>query len=49
MKIARPKTEKWHNYDLYHSSKHEKYFSKGFWKRIDRKKFFRRLFKNDSE
>ncbi len=49
MKVARPKTEKYHNWDLDTSSKNQDYFKKGFWKRIDRKKFFKRLFKEVKE
>lgn len=44
MKIARPKTEKWHNYEEGDAGAPVKsYFKKGFWKRFDRKKFFRNL------
>lgn len=45
MKIARPKTEKYHNYEDV-CSPIENYFKKRFWKRNDRKRFFRKLFKN---
>lgn len=48
MKLARPKTEKWHNYEegdcgmpINRKSKHLCYFKKGFWKRYDRKKYLR--------
>lgn len=44
MKVSRPKTEKWHNYeegDCGHPI--NDYFKKGFWKRYDRKRFFRKL------
>ena len=44
MKVARPKTEKWHNWQEGDCGAPIKnYFKKGFWKRSDRKKFFRRL------
>ena len=43
MKIARPKTEKWHNYEDDCGSPMKNYFKKGFWKKSDRKKFFRRV------
>lgn len=50
MKLARVKTEKWHNYEegdcgksIDRHGKHLHYFKKGFWKRYDRKKFIRRL------
>ena len=46
MKLARPKTEKYHNYDFYPSTKEGNYFKKGFWKRYDRKKFIRNLLKS---
>lgn len=46
MKIARCKTEKYHNWDLEPSSKQPDYFKKGFWKRNDRKKFFKRFIKD---
>lgn len=45
MKIARPKTEKYHNYeegDCGHPE--DNHFKKRFWKRHDRKKFFRQIF-----
>lgn len=49
MKIARVKTEKWHNNQegdcgapLDRKGKHLCYFKKGWWKRFDRKKFLRR-------
>jgi len=47
MKLGRPKTEKWHNnYEGDANIGHKKhknfrYFAKGFWKRYDRKKFYR--------
>lgn len=47
MKVFRPKTEKWHNYEEGDCSKplkgNKSYYKKGFWKRYDRKKFFRLL------
>ncbi len=44
MKIARPKTEKWHNYEEGDCGKPIKnYFKKGWWKRYDRKKFYRNI------
>lgn len=50
MKIFKPKTEKWHNYDEGDSAhpidkhgKHLYFYKKGWWKRYDRKKFFRKL------
>lgn len=47
MKISRPKTEQYHNYEEGEVAKPiRSYFKKGFWKRSDRKKFFRKLFKN---
>lgn len=48
MKVSRPKTEKWHNYDEGDCAKPIKkgcYYKKGFWKRFDRKRWFRKLFK----
>ena len=42
MKIARPKTERWHNYSEGDAGKPiENYYKKRRWKRIDRKKYFR--------
>jgi len=48
MKVSRPKTEKWHNWEEGEGIPNPKflYFKKKKWKRWDRKKFFRRLFKN---
>ena len=49
MKISRPKTEKWHNYaegDCGKPLKKGFFYKKGFWKRYDRKKFFRALMKS---
>ena len=50
MRIARPKTERWHNYaegdtarPIDRKGKHLFFYKKGFWKRYDRKKFFRDL------
>jgi hypothetical protein len=47
LKIARPKTEKWHNYQEGDCAKpiDKGYFKKGWWKRYDRKKFFRNISK----
>ena len=64
MKVARPKTEKWHNYEegdcgkpidrddiidrlqIYiRDGSNKAYFKKGWWKRYDRKKFFRNISK----
>lgn len=47
MKISRPKPEKWHNLEEGDAGKPiNNYFKRGFWKRFDRKKFFRKLFKS---
>lgn len=53
MKKGRPKTEKWHSFDegdarfpIDRHGKHLKYFKKGFWKKYDRKKFYRTLLKS---
>ena len=50
MKIYRPKTERWHNYSegdcgspIQRHGEHLNYYKKGFWKRNDRKKYFRKL------
>ena len=50
MKVSRPKTEKWHNYQegdtgspIQRHGKHLNYFKKGFWKRYDRKKWFKKI------
>ena len=55
MKISRPKTEKWHNYEegdvqspIDRHGKHLCYFKKGFWKRYDRKKFLRNILKQET-
>lgn len=52
MKVARPKTEKWHNHEegdcgvpIDRKGKHLCYFKKGFWKRYDRKKYLKRTSK----
>ena len=46
MKIVRPKPEKWHNYEEGNVGRPVKaYFKKGFWKRYNRKKFFRKILK----
>lgn len=48
MKIAKPKTSKYHNYDEGDCGKPIKdFYKKGFWKRYDRKRFFNKLFKNE--
>lgn len=50
MKIARPKPEQWHNYAEGDASKPIKdYYKKGFWKRFDRKKWFRKILKFNNE
>lgn len=48
MKIARVKTEKWHNYaegdcgkPIDRDGSNKAFYKKGFWKRYDRKKFLR--------
>ena len=47
MKISIVKTEKYHNWEEGDcGSPIENFFKKGFWKRVERKKFFRRLFNN---
>lgn len=49
MRVPRFKTEKWHNYQEGDCGKPLKvgcFYKKGFWKRNDRKKFIRNLFKN---
>lgn len=52
MKIAKPKTERYHNFvegdcgkPIDRKGIHLCYFKKGEWKRVGRKKFFRNLFK----
>jgi len=47
-----PKTHKFHNFQegdtgkpIDRKGKHLRFFAKGYWKRIDRKKFYRALFK----
>jgi hypothetical protein len=52
MKIARPKTERYHNFaegdcgnPIDRKGIHLCFFKKGDWKRVGRKKFFRNLFK----
>lgn len=45
MKIARPKTESYHHYEDVGFRSQDNYFKKKFWKRRDRKKFFRQVFK----
>ncbi len=48
MKLGRVKTEKYHNYEEGDvGSPIKDYFKKGFWKRNDRKRFIRNLFKRD--
>lgn len=44
MKVFRPKPEQWHNYAEGDAGKPVKnFFKKGFWKRYDRKKFFKKV------
>jgi hypothetical protein len=44
MKISRPKTEKWHNWEEGDVPKPiQCYYKKGFWKRHDRKKYIRKI------
>lgn len=44
MKVSRPKTERWHNYAEGDAGKPiDNFYKKGFWKRNDRKKYFRDL------
>lgn len=50
------KTAKYHNFEegdcgkpIDRKGKHLWYFKKGFWKRYDRKKWFRNLFKTESK
>lgn len=46
MKISRPLTEKYHNWEEGETGKPIKdYYKKGFWKKFDRKKWFKNLFK----
>ncbi len=45
MKVFRPKTEKYSNYQDDVGSPKDGFFKKGFWKRSNRKKFFKNLFK----
>ena len=52
MKISKPRTEKWYNYEegdcgspLDRRGKYLCYFKKGFWKRYDRKKNLRNISK----
>ena len=46
MKISRVKTEKWHNYQEGDCGKPiDGFFKKGFWKKYDRKRFIKKLFK----
>ena len=56
MKIFRPITEKYHGYTegetgrpIQRHGEHLCFYKKGFWKRNDRKKFFREIFKNDEQ
>jgi hypothetical protein len=45
VRIARVKTEKYHNYEEGDcGSPIIDYYKKGFWKKYDRKKFIRKLF-----
>lgn len=46
----KPKTSKYHNWDEGDCGKPIKvgyYYKKGFWKRYDRKKYYRNLFKRE--
>lgn len=52
MKLFRPKTERYHNWDegdcgkpIDRKGNHLSYYKKGFWKRIDRKKFIKQFIK----
>ncbi len=46
MKVARPKTAKYHNIEDGDTGRPERnHFKKRFWKRFDRKRFFKALFK----
>jgi len=48
MKISRPKTEKWHNWSEGDAGRPiDNYYKKGFWKRYDRKKYFRNVLKQN--
>lgn len=56
MKVSRPKTEKWHNYDegdcgkpIDRDGSNKCYYKKGFWKRYDRKKFLKNIFKKTKQ
>lgn len=47
MKVSRPKTEKYHNWqegDV--GAPIDNYYKKGWWKRYDRKRFFKKLLKS---
>lgn len=53
MKISRPKTESYHNYEegdcespISRHGRHLCYFKKGFWKKYDRKKFIKNTLNN---
>lgn len=47
MKTGKPKTSRFHNYEEGDcGSPIDNYFKKKFWKRTDRKKYFKRLFKD---
>lgn len=50
MKLSRPKTESYHTYaegdcgkPINRDGSNKEFYKKGFWKRYDRKKFFRDL------
>jgi len=50
MKISRPKTEQWHNWEegdcgkpINRDGSKKQYFKKGFWKRYDRKKYIKKV------
>ena len=48
MKTSRPKTERWHNYEEGDCGNPiDNYFKKGRWKRIDRKKYLKRIIEHE--
>lgn len=50
MRIARPYTEKYHNWEEGDCGKpREKHFKKGFWKRYDRKRWFKKALSETPE
>lgn len=49
MKISRPKTEKYHNWEEGDTgSPINNYYKKGFWKKYDIKQFIKNLFKHEN-